>query len=88
MKLSLPTSTKTSFPILQPSPVQAIITVMGSHPPTSFDLSPMMHTAAFACNMPATPSMLTRRYCEPMIDPELETPMKWMHILYGALATT
>jgi hypothetical protein len=50
-----------------------------------------MHTAPIAgpfYNTPATPSMPTRRYCEPAIDPELETPMKWMHILYGALATT
>jgi DDE superfamily endonuclease len=91
MKPSLPTSTKTSFPILQPSPVKAIITAMGSHPPTSFELSPTTHTAPIAGpsrNAPATPSTPTRRYREPTIDPELETPTKRMRILYGALATT
>ena len=91
MKPSLPTSTKISFPILQPSPVKAIITAMGSHPPTSFELSPTMHTAPIAGpsrNVPTTPSTPTRRYREPTIDPELETPTKWMRILYGALVTT
>ena len=91
MKPSLPTSTKSSFPILQPSPVEAIITAMGSHPPTSFELSPTTHTAPIAgpsYNMPGTPSTPTRRYCEPIIDPELETPTKRMRVLYGALATT
>jgi hypothetical protein len=64
---------------------------MGSHPPTSFELSPTTHTAPIAgpsCNTPTTPSMLTRRYHEPTIDPELETPTKWMCVLYGTLATT
>jgi hypothetical protein len=91
MKLSLPISTKTFFPIIQPSPMKAIIAAMGSHHPTSFELSPVTHTAPIAgpfCNTPTTPSTLTRRYCEPTIDPELEMPTKQMCVLYGALATT
>jgi hypothetical protein len=43
---SLPTSTRGSFPITQPSPVRAIVHAMGSHPPTSFELSPTHYRPA------------------------------------------
>ncbi|KZP24924.1 hypothetical protein FIBSPDRAFT_856278, partial [Athelia psychrophila] len=79
MKASLPTSTRSSFPLPQPSPVRAIITAMGTHPPTQFELSP----THFALASPR----------EPQIDPALlpetpETPSKRMRLLYGTLATT
>jgi len=59
MKPSLPTSMKASFPLTQPSPVHAIIATMGSHPPTTFELSPTTHSAPIAgpsCIMPSIPS--------------------------------
>jgi hypothetical protein len=40
MAPSLPTSTKGTFPLPQPSPVRAIIAAMGAQPPMAFDLSP------------------------------------------------
>jgi hypothetical protein len=46
MKPSLPTSTKGSFPLLQPSPVHAIIAAFNSHPPTAFDVDVNTHMAA------------------------------------------
>src|SRR5215472_980586 len=84
-KPSLPTSTATSFPILQPSPVRAIITAMGRDHPTSFELSP---TTTPHCNAHTVPSTPTRKHYQHTIDPELETPTKRMRMLHGALATT
>jgi hypothetical protein len=40
MQLSLLTSTRGMFPLPQTSLVQAILKAMGSHPPTTLDLSP------------------------------------------------
>ena len=40
MRMSLPTSTKSSFPLQQPSPIQAVIAAMGSHTATALQLSP------------------------------------------------
>lgn len=40
MKASMPSSTKGSFPLLQPSPVQAVMAAMSSHSPTAADLDP------------------------------------------------
>ena len=43
MKPSEPTSTKCGFPLLQPSPVWAIMSAYRCHPPTSFDIDPDTH---------------------------------------------
>jgi hypothetical protein len=90
MKLSLPTSTKGSFPLPQLSLVKAILSVMGSHPPTDFDLSPSYHVPGPSCiipRSPITPSCVTWPQ-SPVIDPSLETPSKRMCMLYSALAST
>src|SRR5882762_1569311 len=93
-KPSLPTSTKGSFPLLQPSPVRAIIKTMGSRPPTTFELSPTAHLAPTAgpsritLSASPSPSPSNRRRRDPNIDPKLETPSKRMRIMYSALAST
>jgi len=77
MKLSLSTLIKGSFPLPQPSPVKAIILVMGSHPPTNFDLLPSHAIPGPSCTLPTspiTPSCTCPR--SPVIDPSLETPSK------------
>ena len=92
MKPSLPTSTRGSFPLPQPSPVRAIIATMGNRPPTNFELSPTTHSALIAgpSRIPAspkTPSNL-RRVREPDVDPNLETPSKRLQIMYSELGST
>ena len=91
MKPSLPTSTESSFPLPQPSPVQAIIAAMGSQPPTAFNLSPshFVSTSASACSA-ITPSRRPPPPHDPNIDPSLgpETPLKRLRFMYGGLAST
>lgn len=86
MQLSLPTSTRGSFPITQPSPVQAIVHTMGSHPPTSFKLSPMHCRPAF--ESPLSPSGSGRRLRDENDDLEPETPSKRLRIMYSNLGAT
>jgi hypothetical protein len=91
LQLSLPTSTKGTFPILQPSPMHAIISAMGSHPPTTFELSPTTHStpaASLSHQTHPTPSPRLRHPYKSEIGPELETPTKQTCIMYGALALT
>ena len=81
MQLSLPTSTRGSFPITQPSPVGAIVHAMGGHPPTSFELPPMHHRPAF--QSPLSPS---RWLHDENDDLEPETPSKCLHVMYSNLS--
>lgn len=91
MKPSLPTSTKGSFPLPQTSPVRAIISAMGSQPPTAFDLSPSTHSAPPTIP-PLTPTAQRcdrdpKRRCDS--NPDLDgSPSKRLRRLYGALAST
>jgi hypothetical protein len=87
---SLPTSVKGTFPLLQPSPVHAIIAAMGSQPATSFDLSPTTHSMSVARPLHIIQSPQTLScICDPNINPELnETPSKCVRQLYTALAST
>ena len=66
MKPSLPSLIKGSFSLPQPSPVKAILSVMGTCPPTNFDLSPshqvaspshVVLTSPVLSTEPATPSL-------------------------------
>jgi hypothetical protein len=92
LKPSLPTSTKGSFPLPQPSPVRAIMAAITAHPPTSFNLSPT-HITPLAGPPHRGPSTLP---CPPArqqlpdlnIDPELQTPSNQIRLMYGALAST
>jgi hypothetical protein len=96
MKPSLPTSTESTFPLPQPSPVCAIIAAMGSRPPTQLETSPS-HFPTVSTNhrralspSPVIPARRPRELRDPNIDPSLdpETPSKRMRIMYGALAST
>ena len=92
LKPSLPTSTKGSFPLPQPSPVRTIIAAMTACPPTSFDLSPT-HIAPLAGPSHRSPSTspspsAQQQTPDPNIDPELQTPSKRIWLMYGALAST
>jgi hypothetical protein len=92
MKPSLPTSIRGSFPLPQTSPVRAIIKVMGSHPPTAFDLSPT-HNPQLATEPSHTISetpLVTghRRTHSPPINPEIESPSKRLRTLHSALGST
>jgi len=44
MKPSVTTSVKGSFPLLQPSPVQAVMAAFNANPPTAFVTSPSTNT--------------------------------------------
>lgn len=93
MRPSLPTSTKSTFPVLQTSLIHTIIVVLGSQPPTAFELSPTTHSASVAGPshlFPVSPVTPTRRRLlnEPEMDTVLETPSKSMRTLYEELATT
>lgn len=68
------TSTKAGFPLVQPSPVRAIIAAMRAHPPTSFEVDPDTHTKATA--RPSSPSTLSAHHdvCDLNIDPCLHEP--------------
>jgi len=93
MKPSLPTSTKSTFPITQPSPVQAIIAAMGTHRPTSFELSPTTNSLPIPGPSHTTPASLItpsrrRRISYPDTEPDPDTPSKRLHMMYSALATT
>ena len=91
MKPSLPTSTESSFPLPQPSLVQAIIAAMGSQPPMAFNLSPshFMSTSASAFS-PITLSHHPPLPHDPNIDPSLvpETPSKRLRFMYAGLASS
>ena len=55
MKSSLATSINGSFLLLHPSPVKAIISVMGSRLPTNFDLLPTHAAPGPSCAPPTSP---------------------------------
>jgi len=84
-KPSLPTSTESSFPLPQPSPVQAIISAMGARPPTALKLSPS-HFESIS----RSPVTLTRHPRNPNVNPSLdpETPSKRLHLMYGVTFLT
>ena len=90
MQPSLPTSTRGSFPLTQPSPVRAILKAMANQPPTSFDISPTLaQPIASPSHVPltATPSPSGRPHDE--IDrPVPDTPSKRMRMMYGELGAT
>jgi DDE superfamily endonuclease len=88
LKPSLPTSIKGSFPLPQPSPVKAILSVMGSNPPTNFDLSPSHNVPGPSRIIPTSPVTPSRRPRSPAIDPSLESPSKKIRMLYSALSST
>ena len=100
MRVSLPTSTKSLFPLQQPSPVQAVIAAMGSYAATTLQLSPTAFTGPITGPSHITdlgspissPSPSRRRGQDPVIDPELDdaadTPTKRMRIFYSVLAST
>jgi hypothetical protein len=91
MKPSLPTSTESSFPLPQPSPVRAIIAAMGSRPPTALELSPShFATVSTHTDSPVTPTRRRLPPCDPNIDPLLdsETPSKRLRLMYGGLGST
>jgi hypothetical protein len=88
MKPSLLSSIKGSFPLPQPSPIKAILSAMGSCPPTNFDLSPSHQVTGpshVVLTSPVTPSNKTWPWF-PVVNPSLKTPFKRIRILYGALA--
>lgn len=92
MKPRAPSSTRATFSTLQPSPIRAIISAMGTRPPTSFELSPTTHhhsTIHPQENTLPTPTTSQRPRSED-IDPDLQPkpPTKRMRMLYGALAIT
>jgi hypothetical protein len=74
VKASLPTSTKAGFPLVQPSPVRAVIVAMGAHPPTSFEVDPDTHTRAIAGPSSSSISSARREICDLDIDPRLHEP--------------
>ena len=82
MTASLPTSTKSTFPLLQSSPVRAVIAAMGSHAATTLQLSPTAFTAPVAgpsrvvdLDSPInSPSPTRRRGRDP--DDGVDTPTK------------
>jgi hypothetical protein len=80
LKPSIPHSVKGSFPLPQPSPVQAVMAVFHHQPLTSFDVSPSTHSVA-----PSSPSESHRRARDPNIDPALYTPLKRMRMMYSTL---
>jgi len=94
MTASLPTSTKSTFPLQQSSPVRAVIAAMGSHAATTLQLSPTAFTAPVAgpsrvvdLDLPInSPSPTRRRGQDP--DDGVDTPTKRMRIFYSALEST
>jgi hypothetical protein len=82
MKPSEPTSTKGAFPLMQPSPVRAIMASYHHHTPTTFDLDPETHAAVGGSVSPS------RRVRDPTIDPDLYTPSKRMRMMTSAVAGT
>jgi len=54
MKPSFPFLTRASFPLLQASPIHAIIVAMGAHPPTAFDANAGAETPSHAPSTPPT----------------------------------
>jgi hypothetical protein len=84
IKPNIPTPTKNSFPLVQTSPVQCVMAVFQSHPPTAFDVSPNTH-AAVSGNSPETPTH-RKHAIDPNIDPSLYTPSKCMCLLTSSLA--
>ena len=89
MQPSLPTSTRGSFPLTQPSPVRAIVHAMGSHPPTSFELSPTHHGPAnHTFQSPSSPSGSGSRLRNENDDSEPKTPSKRLRIMYSNLGAT
>ena len=92
LKPSLPTLTKGSFLLPQPSPVCAIMAAMTAHPLTSFNLPPT-YFAPFAGpphrGLSTSPCPSTWQWTPNLnIDPELQTPSKQIQLMYGALAST
>jgi len=90
MKPSLPTSTRGTFPLTQPSPVRAVLKAMTDQPPTSFDLSPTLAQpiAGPSRIVPTTTPSPSRRLCNEIDSPEPDTPCKRMRIMYSELGAT
>ena len=90
MKPSLPTSTRGTFPLTQPSPVRAILKAMANQPPTSFDLSPTFAQpiAGPSHIVPTTTPSPSRTLRHDIDSPEPDTPSKRMRIMYSELGAT
>jgi hypothetical protein len=71
VKASLPTSTKAGFPLVQPSPVRAVIAAMRAHPPTLFEVDPDTHTRATARPSSSSTPLANHDVCDLDIDPYL-----------------
>lgn len=88
MKPSMPSSTKDSFPLPQPSPVRAVIAAFRSQPPTLFDTDPSTHSVSAAAGPSGTPHPAYKRTIDSVVDPELYTPSKRIRLLTSALSST
>jgi hypothetical protein len=88
MKPAEATSVKGAFPMLQPSPVRAVMAAFRHQPPTAFDVDPETHApvASGSGTVPSTPTR--QRVRDPEIDPALYTPSKRMRLMTSALAST
>jgi hypothetical protein len=82
MKPAEATSVKAGFPLLQPSPVRAVMAAFHHNPPTAFDVDADTFVAVGGSVTPQ------RRARDPNIDPALYTPSKRMRFMTSALATT
>ena len=70
----LSTSTKAGFPLVQPSPVRAVIVAMGAHSLTSFEVDPDTHTRAIAGPSSSSISSVCCKICDLNIHPCLHEP--------------
>ncbi|KAF7336140.1 DDE-domain-containing protein [Mycena venus] len=82
MKPAEATSTKGGFPLLQPSPVRAVMAALHHNPPTAFAVDP---DTFIPVGGSVTPQCRSR---DPNIDPALYTPSKRMRFMTSALTTT
>ncbi|KJA13091.1 hypothetical protein HYPSUDRAFT_103423, partial [Hypholoma sublateritium FD-334 SS-4] len=87
MKPSNATSIRGEFPLLQPSPVRAVLASFDPNPPTP--VHDDSHSPRTPDTQPRTPSSHQRRTRQDQnIDPNLYTPSKRMRTLYKSLEAT
>ncbi|KAJ7281687.1 hypothetical protein C8J57DRAFT_980430, partial [Mycena rebaudengoi] len=79
------TSTKRAFPLLQLSPVCAVMAAFHHQPPTAFDVDPDTHAPSAVGGSATAPATPIR---DPNIDPVLYTPSKRMCIMTSTLSHT
>ena len=93
MKLSLTTSVEGSFPLVQASPVRAVMAAFTTLPEDSFTMSPQTPVSQTSdsgrTQQTHPPSPLSRkRHRSDVIDPSLLTPSKRMRALHANLSAT